>query len=412
MRIAIVGGGLSGLALADMLVGDITLFEKESCLGGLARSVKCGSSICDLGPHFFTSRKKEVLDYYLSFFPEKGAIVSGMKKARIYTESGFVSWPPLVGQLLRLSPRAVAKAALSMARSSLSRKEHSSAEDYLISRYGRPLYETMLNPLVSIFSKSRCSDLDASFARNILTVATKSDQGFMRVAGTVIRRKETEFIYPAKGSQEMIKRMERRLSVKTRVMKSCEVVSLDRNVLGFRCADRNECQEFDRIYWTAPITLLCSMLGIKTRLRFLNLVLYNIETKKKPKGYHYAYLTNGPFHRVSLLHNISPLLSRRGLITLEKTTFSHETEKIKSEEREQIEESLVSLGLSSPGDILEMSKVFVPCAYPLFYKGFQKDLRDAKNRVAEIAPDVVLFGRSGSYSYMNMDDVIKQALYH
>jgi len=64
MKIAVLGAGLSGLACALALQEgghDVTVYEKESQPGGLARSVVKDGFVFDLhGGHVYNSKSEEV----------------------------------------------------------------------------------------------------------------------------------------------------------------------------------------------------------------------------------------------------------------------------------------------------------------------------------------------------------------
>ena len=69
MKIAILGGGISGCALARMLAADghnVTVLEKTERPGGLCKSRKYGEFTFDeAGGHILFSKDKEVLQWQL-----------------------------------------------------------------------------------------------------------------------------------------------------------------------------------------------------------------------------------------------------------------------------------------------------------------------------------------------------------
>ena len=70
MKIAILGGGISGCALARMLAGDghnVTVLEKTERPGGLCKSRKYGEFTFDeAGGHIVFSKDQEVLDWQIA----------------------------------------------------------------------------------------------------------------------------------------------------------------------------------------------------------------------------------------------------------------------------------------------------------------------------------------------------------
>ena len=63
-RIAVIGGGISGLALGHRLLGraDVTVFEASPCAGGHARTVREAGFLVETGPNGFLDRHAGVVD--------------------------------------------------------------------------------------------------------------------------------------------------------------------------------------------------------------------------------------------------------------------------------------------------------------------------------------------------------------
>lgn len=74
MQIIILGAGITGLSIGKCLQGkaDVTLLEKESEIGGIAKTkVVEGITYHTVGGHCFNSKYQEVLDFVFSLLPEK-----------------------------------------------------------------------------------------------------------------------------------------------------------------------------------------------------------------------------------------------------------------------------------------------------------------------------------------------------
>jgi len=66
-RIGILGGGISGVALAAQLGSDVDVLEKATTLGGLCRTViESGYTFDAAGPHIMFSKNKAVLELMVS----------------------------------------------------------------------------------------------------------------------------------------------------------------------------------------------------------------------------------------------------------------------------------------------------------------------------------------------------------
>ena len=71
MKTAILGGGLTGLTLADMINDESTIFEKESECGGLCCSLHNDGFTFDYGgSHIIFSRDEGALNYLIGLLGE------------------------------------------------------------------------------------------------------------------------------------------------------------------------------------------------------------------------------------------------------------------------------------------------------------------------------------------------------
>ena len=75
MKIAVLGAGVSGLTAARLLKDkghEVTVYEKESTPGGLARTRYTQGYLYDPhGGHIFNSKHPEVVDWVFSVLPKE-----------------------------------------------------------------------------------------------------------------------------------------------------------------------------------------------------------------------------------------------------------------------------------------------------------------------------------------------------
>ncbi|MBO4521095.1 MAG: FAD-dependent oxidoreductase [Alphaproteobacteria bacterium] len=96
MKIAVLGAGVSGLSAARLLKDkghDVTVYEKESTVGGLARSRYVDGILYDPhGGHILNSKKPEVMDWAFSVLPKEKWQYTA-RNAKIYFNGKYVSYP-------------------------------------------------------------------------------------------------------------------------------------------------------------------------------------------------------------------------------------------------------------------------------------------------------------------------------
>lgn len=74
MKIAVIGGGISGLSIAQILhkKNEVVVYEKESRPGGL---IKCsfveGNLYHQTGGHVFNTKRQDVWDWFDTFLIER-----------------------------------------------------------------------------------------------------------------------------------------------------------------------------------------------------------------------------------------------------------------------------------------------------------------------------------------------------
>lgn len=96
MRIAVLGGGVSGLSVARYLHDancDVTLYEMEDQVGGLSRSRWVGDYIFNIGGgHSLSPKLKQVIDWVFSIMPREQWNYRD-RAAKIFMTGEYISYP-------------------------------------------------------------------------------------------------------------------------------------------------------------------------------------------------------------------------------------------------------------------------------------------------------------------------------
>jgi oxygen-dependent protoporphyrinogen oxidase len=156
MRIAIVGGGISGLSLACELMGkdrgfDIKVFEADSRPGGKIYTEKADGYICEAGVNGFLNNKPATLELAARinlppvrsndnsrkrFIYADGALQQLPESVSKFFMSNFLSLP---GRLRMIGEYFVPKAS----------KDDETLEDFAKRRVGSEFFEKLLDPMAS-----------------------------------------------------------------------------------------------------------------------------------------------------------------------------------------------------------------------------------------------------------------------
>lgn len=149
-KVAIVGAGVSGLTCGQLLSGKfpVTIFEKSSKPGGLIRCEKVeGSLFHTCGGHVFNTKSEKVLKWFWSKFDRESQFLKATRHSAIcFEKEGFVDYP-IENHLFQLSAdvqRNVIRDLLGIVKSPMATAEN--FEDFLLTRFGRTLYDLYFGP--------------------------------------------------------------------------------------------------------------------------------------------------------------------------------------------------------------------------------------------------------------------------
>jgi len=93
-EVIIMGGGLAGLSAGVGLSRagqSVSVFESDSQVGGLSRTVSHGDFRFDLGGHRFFTKNKETEQFVKDIL--KGEYVTVNRKSKIYMNNQFFDYP-------------------------------------------------------------------------------------------------------------------------------------------------------------------------------------------------------------------------------------------------------------------------------------------------------------------------------
>lgn len=156
-KVAIIGAGYTGLSMAKRMIekGDgkyeITIYEKEDCVGGLVRAINmCYNNIDMHYRHIFKSD-----NYVRDMAKEFGLdIVWPKTKMGYFTQNKLFEFGTPIS-LLKFKPLSfINKIRFGLAiidlkfQRDLAKLESCTAEEYIINRYGKEVYKSVWEPLL------------------------------------------------------------------------------------------------------------------------------------------------------------------------------------------------------------------------------------------------------------------------
>ncbi|WP_295736800.1 FAD-dependent oxidoreductase [uncultured Helicobacter sp.] len=291
-KVLIIGAGPAGLSAARVLSENgysVEIFELESQVGGMSKSIELFSQIVDIGPHRFFSKDKRLNDFWHSH--TNGEYEKVSRLTRIFYNRKFFYYP-LRGfdALFKLGFLESALCVFSYIKAKISPFKGDSFESWVANAFGYRLYSIFFKSYTEKLWGIKCSELDADFAAQRikgLNLYEAIKSAFFGGGGKKHKTLVDEFSYPKKGCGVVYENM------KQEIIKRGGVLHCDIEVLGITTQGKKAVGittnkgEFsgDIVISTAPFRdmvlsleeLDSSVKEMAGRLKFRNTILVYVE---------------------------------------------------------------------------------------------------------------------------------------
>ena len=151
MKIAVIGGGVSGLSVAQMLQKknqEVVVFESEGRPGGM---IKCdlvdGNLFHRTGGHVFNTKRKDVMEWFWTFFNREKEFVLAQRNSVVSMQNGKLIPYPIENHVYMLEPDEVRRVIQDLLE--IEKCDDASAEnfaDFLRLQFGQTLYKMYFEP--------------------------------------------------------------------------------------------------------------------------------------------------------------------------------------------------------------------------------------------------------------------------
>lgn len=431
MSIAIIGSGPAGLTAAYELSKAgrrVTLYEADAAVGGLARSVELWGQTVDVGPHRFFSNDARVNKLWLEVAGRDYRMVNRL--TRIFYGGKFYHYPLSAMNALRNMGMGNAVACLlSYLREKARARGESclgSFEDWVVSRFGRRLFEMFFKSYSEKLWGITCAELDADFAAQRIKKFSLG-QAVMSVLGAGKSRHKTlvdQFAYPIEGTGMVYDRMAASVrGMGGEVLLSTPlqgVVCEGGRVTGVRFPDGST-RAHEHVISTMPLTHMVRSLGnlpasveaAVNSLTFRNtiIVFLNVDgIDLFPDQWLYIHSPDLLCGRLTNFRNWVPQLhgdQQTTVLALEYWCYS------KDEIWTRPDEELIRLasdevrttGLLGSAPVLSGHVLRIPRCYPVYSRGYKERLAPVVEHLRGIQ-GLTAIGRYGAFKYNNQDHSI------
>jgi protoporphyrinogen oxidase len=433
-RVGVIGAGPAGLTAAYQLSKhdfQVDLYEASPGVGGMCRTVDLWGQKVDLGPHRFFSSDPRVNRLWLELAGEDYDLVDRL--TRILYKGRLFHYPLRFGNVLsNLGVLESVHCALSYLKEKLWRTgQDGSFEDWVVSRFGRRLYEIFFEAYSEKLWGVTGKELDQDFAQQRIKKLSFFEavrNALFQGRGNTHKTLVDQFAYPLRGTGQIYRQMAKRfqsnggnLHLNTPVGR---VVREGARAIGLEL-EGGERVEYDHIISSMPLTLMVNALDdvpplvaqACERLRFRNTVLVYLRvdaTELFDDNWLYIHSPEIRCGRITNFRNWVPHLYGKDSATIlaleywcnsEDPVWGQPDEEWGCLAREDLKRS----GLADAAHVSEHEVIRIHRCYPVYRRGYMDEL-DVLHRFLATVGDLQVIGRYGSFKYNNQDHSILMGL--
>lgn len=260
MKIAVIGAGISGLTVGQLLKNshDVTLFEKENTPGGLVRCKNIDGNLFHIcGGHVFNSKKPHVLDWFWDFFNQEEEFTKTDRNSAVFFRDDMIIPYPVENHAY-LFEETIQRSFiydLLMLSKQQNYNNPKNFEDFLKNRFGDTLYQLYFKPYNEKVWRRNLANVSLDWLEGKLPMPTIEEM----ILNNFNHIEEKQFVHSSfwyeknGGSQFLADRLSQDLTI--RYNADIEKISLTENgwvVLG---------ELFDRVVFCGNVKQLPSLIS-------------------------------------------------------------------------------------------------------------------------------------------------------
>lgn len=409
----------------------VDVFEAGSAVGGLARTITLWGQKVDLGPHRFFSSDSRINKLWLEVIGRDYEMVDRL--TRIYYQGKFFHYPlrPL-DAFRKLGLLELIRCLTSFGKGIFQSKTlNGSFEDWVVSRFGRRLFEIFFKTYSEKLWGISCQELDSDFAAQRikkLSLLEAVKNAFSRRGSSQHKTLVEQFGYPHGGSGELYERMASSVRehggqvllqtpVHRVLMRKDKVTGLE--------LEGGEMRSYDEVVSTMPLNLLVERLPevpapIKQAaqaLRFRNTILVYLKVEAQnlfADNWLYIHSPELLVGRITNFRNWVPQLHGKETASILALEYWCNKEDALWAESDAALVDLATRELRATGLLGDAAVSAghihrIPRCYPIYACGYKDNLKPVESYLESIQ-GLSVIGRYGSFKYNNQDHSILMAL--
>lgn len=430
MKVAVIGAGPAGLTSAYLLSRagvQVDVYEAGAEVGGMCKTIELWGQKVDIGPHRFFSNDTRVNQLWLDVVRDDYEMVDRL--TRIYYKNRFFYYPiKPFDALFNLGVIEALSCLVSYGRGKMFPiKQDGSFEDWVVSRFGRRLFEIFFKTYSEKLWGITCKELDSEFAAQRIKKLSLFEALKSAITGGGRTEHKTlvdQFAYPVDGTGMVYNRMARSV-VENGGQVLCnqpvyKVISEGNEAKGLALND-GRIVHYDHVISTMPLTQMVmrldevpsDILENAKKLKFRNTILVFLNVNSPdlfPDNWLYVHSKNLGVGRISNFRNWVPQMhgsSNNSILALEYWCYDEDELWGISESGliVQAQEEIKSTGLIKGAEILDGFVYKIHRSYPVYGRGYKRVLEPIEKYLSNIR-GLSVIGRYGAFKYNNQDHSI------
>lgn len=406
----IIGGGITGLALANWLPDDAyVIIERDPEIGGYCKTIRRNGYTWDYSGHFFHFQRKEIEQYLFSRM-EPQHIYRGAKRCYIYYDGQLVDYP--FQQNIHQLKKADFLACLYDLLFRENRVVHT-FKDMLIAHYGHSIAEKFLIPYNEKVYSVDLDHLDPeAMGRFFPHVSVEEIVQNFRGHGEDTSY-NAEFAYPAGGAFEYVKALAQDIPAEN-ICVNEQVLAVD--ISKKTVVTNKRTLFYDRLVNTIPLPRfldVCDWDYDPDAYTCSKVLVFNLGFDRKGwEGVHWVYFpqVDLSFYRVGFYDNLfaSDEMSLYVEVGLPMATRADESVVRRTLDRILVE--LEGCGIVRGHKLVSWHSVVMAPAYVHITPSAQRETARQRRELGHFG--VSSIGRYGAWTYCSIEDNIIQGMEH
>ncbi len=438
--VVIIGAGPAGLTASFQLSKrkiPSLVIEKDSTVGGIARTVEYKGYRFDIGGHRFFTKVPEVMAMWKEVLGED--FLKRPRLSHIYYNKKFFHYPIKPFDVLKkLGPVETGLAGLSFINSKIfKRPQENSFEDYIINNFGERLYKTFFKSYTEKVWGIPCTEIKAEWAAQRikdLSFTSLVKTAFFGNRGNKIKTLIEEFYYPRFGPGMMWQKT-KDLVEQSGYGKTLfdtvpvEIKHAGGKIISVRVRSKNgemRTVELEAVISSMPLAEIFTLFSPRLEtaavqaaasLNYRDFITVALIVDRKdmfPDNWIYIHEPGVMVGRIQNFKNWSPdMVADSSKTCLGLEYFCFKTDPIWSMPDKDIVglagQELVKIGLAKKEEIVDGKVVRMEKTYPVYDDAYEKAMPAIKQTLARFS-NFYAVGRNGMHKYNNQDHAMYTAM--